>query len=60
MSNPPSLVPADQLAATNKIHYPNESTEYRTARDASAASSATTNHDRNDKEENSEQAARVA
>lgn len=27
-----TLVPAQQLAATNKAHYPNESAEYRAAR----------------------------
>lgn len=32
MSNSVKLVPAQQLVATNRAHYPNESTEYRSAR----------------------------
>jgi predicted dithiol-disulfide oxidoreductase (DUF899 family) len=34
MSNSKTLVPAEQLAATNQAHYPNESAEYRAARNA--------------------------
>jgi predicted dithiol-disulfide oxidoreductase (DUF899 family) len=34
MANPQTLVPADRLVATNSIHFPNESPEYRTARNA--------------------------
>ena len=34
MPNTQKLVPADQLAATNKVHFPNESAEYRAARNA--------------------------
>jgi predicted dithiol-disulfide oxidoreductase (DUF899 family) len=34
MSNSDQLVPAQQLAATNRAHYPNESAEYREARNA--------------------------
>ncbi|HEY2861724.1 MAG TPA: DUF899 family protein [Terracidiphilus sp.] len=34
MSASPILVPASQLAATNQAHYPNESAEYRSARNA--------------------------
>ena len=34
MPNSQILVPADQLAATNKVHFPNESAEYRAARNA--------------------------
>ena len=34
MSDPQILIPAEQLAATNKAHFPNESAEYRTARNA--------------------------
>jgi predicted dithiol-disulfide oxidoreductase (DUF899 family) len=34
MSNPETLVPAVQLAAMNEAHYPNESAEYRVARNA--------------------------
>src|SRR5262249_43347181 len=32
--SPETLVPAKQLAGTNKAHYPNETTEYRAARNA--------------------------
>ena len=32
MHDPQKLVPAQDLAATNKAHYPNESAEYRAAR----------------------------
>jgi predicted dithiol-disulfide oxidoreductase (DUF899 family) len=32
MHDPQTLVPARDLAATNKVHYPNESAEYRAAR----------------------------
>jgi predicted dithiol-disulfide oxidoreductase (DUF899 family) len=32
MPDPQTLVPARELAATNKAHYPNESAEYRAAR----------------------------
>jgi predicted dithiol-disulfide oxidoreductase (DUF899 family) len=32
MHDTQKLVPAQDLAATNKAHYPNESAEYRTAR----------------------------
>jgi predicted dithiol-disulfide oxidoreductase (DUF899 family) len=32
MPNTPILVSAEELAATNKAHYPNESTQYRAAR----------------------------
>jgi predicted dithiol-disulfide oxidoreductase (DUF899 family) len=34
MPNSEKLVPAQQLAATNRTHYPNESSEYRAARNA--------------------------
>jgi len=34
MPNSENLVPAQQLAATNRAHYPNESAEYRAARNA--------------------------
>jgi predicted dithiol-disulfide oxidoreductase (DUF899 family) len=34
MADTPSLIPAQQLAAANKIHFPNESAEYRAARNA--------------------------
>ena len=34
MSNMQSLAPAQKLAATNKAHFPNESAEYRRARNA--------------------------
>ena len=34
MPNPPTLVPAQKLAATNKSHFPNESAEYRAARNS--------------------------
>src|SRR6201995_821296 len=34
MSNSETLVPAQQLAATNQARYPNESAEYRSARNA--------------------------
>jgi len=34
MPNTPTLTPAQQLAATNKAHFPNESAEYRQARNA--------------------------
>jgi predicted dithiol-disulfide oxidoreductase (DUF899 family) len=34
MTDTPTLVPAQQLAETNKIHFPNESAEYRKARNA--------------------------
>jgi predicted dithiol-disulfide oxidoreductase (DUF899 family) len=34
MFNPEALVPAQQLAATNRAHYPNESAEYRVARNS--------------------------
>jgi predicted dithiol-disulfide oxidoreductase (DUF899 family) len=34
MANPPVLVPAQQLADKNKAHVPNESSEYRSARNA--------------------------
>jgi predicted dithiol-disulfide oxidoreductase (DUF899 family) len=34
MPNTPTLTPAQQLAATNKAHFPNESAEYREARNA--------------------------
>lgn len=34
MANQQSLTPAQQLAATNKIHFPNESAAYRAARTA--------------------------
>src|SRR5215813_7031437 len=34
MSNTQTLAPAQQLAATNKAHFPNESKEYRTARNS--------------------------
>jgi predicted dithiol-disulfide oxidoreductase (DUF899 family) len=34
MSNTPTLAPAQQLAATNKAHFPNESAEYRAARNS--------------------------
>lgn len=34
MSNAEKLVPAQQLAAANQSHYPNESAEYRAARNA--------------------------
>lgn len=34
MSNSQKLVPAQQLAATNRAHFPNESAEYRAARNA--------------------------
>jgi predicted dithiol-disulfide oxidoreductase (DUF899 family) len=34
MHNSEGLVPAQQLAATNRAHYPNESAEYREARNA--------------------------
>ncbi len=33
MSDSQTLVPAQQLAATNQAHYPNESAQYRVARD---------------------------
>ena len=32
MHDTQTLVPAQELAATNKAHYPNESADYRTAR----------------------------
>ncbi len=34
MADTKPLIPAQQLAATNKIHFPNESAEYRAARNA--------------------------
>lgn len=34
MSTPLTLVPAEQLAATNQAHFPNESADYRKARNA--------------------------
>lgn len=34
MPNPPTLVAAQKLAATNKSHFPNESAEYRAARNS--------------------------
>jgi len=34
MPNPPTLVPAQKLAATNKSHFPNENAEYRAARNS--------------------------
>src|ERR1700760_1296387 len=34
MPDAPKLVPAKDLAATNKTHFPNESAEYRSARNA--------------------------
>jgi predicted dithiol-disulfide oxidoreductase (DUF899 family) len=34
MPDSQKLIPADQLAATNKVHFPNESAEYRAARNA--------------------------
>jgi predicted dithiol-disulfide oxidoreductase (DUF899 family) len=34
MPNTPTLAPAEQLAATNKAHFPNESAEYRAARNS--------------------------
>lgn len=34
MSNEPTLVPAPQLAGKNKAHFPNESSAYRSARNA--------------------------
>ena len=34
MTDTQTLVPAHQLAETNKIHFPNESAAYRTARNA--------------------------
>src|ERR1700723_2595600 len=34
MLNAETLVPAQQLAATNRAHYPNESAEYRSARNS--------------------------
>ena len=34
MSNESVLVPAPQLAGNNKAHFPNESTAYRSARNA--------------------------
>jgi len=34
MPDSPNLVPAAQMAATNEIHYPNETREYRAARNA--------------------------
>jgi hypothetical protein len=34
MHNSENLVPAQQLVATNRAHYPNESAEYRAARNA--------------------------
>lgn len=34
MSDAKKLVPAEQLVATNKVHFPNESAEYRAARNA--------------------------
>jgi predicted dithiol-disulfide oxidoreductase (DUF899 family) len=34
MLKPEALVPAQQLAATNRAHYPNESAEYRVARNS--------------------------
>jgi predicted dithiol-disulfide oxidoreductase (DUF899 family) len=37
MSDSQLLVPAGQLAATNRAHYPNESAEYRAARNALVA-----------------------
>jgi hypothetical protein len=34
MVDNPNLVPAEELAARNKAHFPNESPEYRQARNA--------------------------
>ena len=34
MANTPGLIPAQQLAETNKANFPNESLEYRAARNA--------------------------
>src|SRR5580698_4934606 len=34
MANAPVLIPAQQLADRNKAHFPNESSEYRSARNA--------------------------
>jgi predicted dithiol-disulfide oxidoreductase (DUF899 family) len=34
MSDSQTLVPAQELAATNEVHFPNESSEYRAARNA--------------------------
>src|SRR5258708_38922862 len=34
MTDPQTLTPAQQLAETNKTHFPNESAEYRKARNA--------------------------
>src|SRR5438477_8334233 len=34
MTNTPTLGPAQQLAETNKVHFPNESAAYRKARNA--------------------------
>lgn len=34
MADRPALIPAQQLAATNSAHFPNESAEYRAARNA--------------------------
>jgi len=34
MADVQKLAPAQQLAATNKLHFPNESAEYRQARNA--------------------------
>src|ERR1700748_1588862 len=34
MPDTPTLTPAQELAATNKAHFPNESAEYRKARNA--------------------------
>ena len=34
MPEPQKLVPAQQLASTNKTHFPNESVDYRKARNA--------------------------
>src|SRR3569833_4640193 len=34
MANPQTLVPADRLVATNSLHFPQESPEHRTARNA--------------------------
>jgi predicted dithiol-disulfide oxidoreductase (DUF899 family) len=34
MANPPLLLPAQQLADKNKSHFPNESSQYRSARNA--------------------------
>jgi predicted dithiol-disulfide oxidoreductase (DUF899 family) len=34
MADAPALIPSQQLAGKNKLHFPNESPEYRTARNA--------------------------